>query len=167
MEVLDAVIKILATPDIDSAMMTLSDLSAKIFHAPAPSLFLLSTQQSAFVGVFGKQKDFVYPSNEPLPEERHVVGTRGEFVIGFLEWVEPIAQMDDYSRKIIGVVIEEIYRRYHLRNFFTHIQYSVDFTNQDTYFRDTAKLLSYILNMEVVAIHQINSADNQIGRAHV
>jgi len=163
--VLDAVIKILATPDIESAMTTLSDLSAEIFHAPAPSLFLLSTQQSAFICVFGKQKDFVYLSNEPLPKERHIVGTRGEFVIGFLEWVEPIAQMDDYSRKIICVVIEEIYRRYHLRNFFTHIQYSVDFTNQDTYFRDTAKLLSDILSMEIVAIHQINSVDNLDCRA--
>ncbi len=101
MEVLDAVIKILATPDIDSAMATLSDLSAEIFHAPAPSLFLLSTQQSAFVGVFGKQKGFVYLSNEPLPKERHIVGTRGELVIGFLEWEVPVAQMDDSARRVI------------------------------------------------------------------
>ncbi len=165
MEVLDAVIKILATPDIDSAMATLSDLSAEIFHAPAPSLFLLSTQQSAFVGVFGKQKGFVYLSNEPLPEERHVVGTRGELVIGFLEWEVPIAQMDDSARRIIGAVIEEIYRRCYVRNFFTYIQRSVDFTNQDTYFRDIAKHLSDILSMEMVAIRQINSTDNLDCRA--
>ncbi len=165
MKVLDAVIKILATPDIESAMATLSDLSAEIFHAPAPSLFLLSTQKSAFVGVFGKQKDFVYLSNEPPPKERHVVGTRGELVIGFLEWTTPIAQMDDSNRRIIGAVIEEIYRRCYVRNFFTHIQRSVDFTNQDTYFRDIAKLLSDILSMEMVAIRQINSTDNLDCRA--
>ncbi|MFZ4524550.1 MAG: hypothetical protein ACOYOE_03135 [Chlorobium sp.] len=126
-------IKILATPDIESAMQTLSDLSAEIFHAPAPSLFLLSTQQSAFVGVFGKQKGF--------------------------------AQMDDSTRRMIGAVIEEIYRRCYVRNFFTYIQHSVDFTNQDTYFRDIARHLSDILSMEMVAIRQINATDNLDCRA--
>jgi signal transduction histidine kinase len=46
-----------------------------------------------------------------------------------------------------------------------NIQLTVDFTNQDTYFRDTAKLLSNSLGMEMVAIRQINVRDNLDCRA--
>jgi signal transduction histidine kinase len=86
-------------------------------------------------------------------------------IIGYIEWDAPIATIEDGNREIVGAVIEEIYRRLYVQNFFNFIQRPVDFINQDTYFRDTAKLLSDSLGMEMVAIRQINSADNLDCRA--
>jgi signal transduction histidine kinase len=164
-KVANALIQILKTPDIETAMATLTDLAANITLAPPPSLFVISTQKATFVGVFGKHMDAVRPWTQKFSENRYVVGIRDDLVIGFLEWDEPIAAIDNYNREIISAVIEEIYRRLYVRNFFTNIRRPVDFTNQDTYFRDTAKLLSDSLSMEMVAIRQINLSDNLDCRA--
>ncbi len=165
MKVVDALIQILRTPDIEAAMETLSDIASTISLAPDPTLFVLSTQQAAFVGVFGKRVNVIQPVTQELSDNRHVVGKRDNLIIGYLEWDDPIGALDDKSREIFGAVIEEIYRRIYVRNFFNFIQSPVDFTNQDTYFRDTAKLLADSLGMEMVAIRQINSADNLDCRA--
>jgi signal transduction histidine kinase len=161
MTVIDALIDIFRTPDIESAMSALTDwaTTAVSVTIPPPSLFMLSTQQNEFVGVFGEKKKSTNPTTQKFSEDRHVIGKRGELIIGFLEWDAPIASMDSKNRDVISAVIEEIYRRRYIDNFLRNIQKTIDFTNQDTYFRETAKLLSNSLNMEMVAIRQINSHD--------
>ncbi len=135
MNAVEAMIQILKTPDIEAGMVTLSELVAANIPAPPPSLFLLSTQRAAFVGVFGNQKNSVRTRKLQFFEDRHVEGKREDLVIGFLEWDTPITQMDHCDREIVSAIIEEIYRRTYTQNFFAQIRRPVDFTNQDTYFR--------------------------------
>jgi signal transduction histidine kinase len=167
MTVIEALIYILRTPNIESAMDKLTDWATSIVSGATipPSLFMLSTQKTAFVGVFGRQKGLIRPVTHPLSEDKHVAGRRDDLVIGFLEWENPITQVSQENCEVISAVIEEIYRRLYVESFLTHIQLPIDFKNQDTYFRDTAKLLSESLGMEMVAIRQINAQDNLDCRA--
>lgn len=165
MRVVDALIQILRSPDIDAAMRTLCNMATTVAVTPNPTLFMLSTQRSAFIGVFGKHLNTIQPADRQFTESCEILGKRDNLVMGYLEWDSSIAAVDDESREAISAVIEELYRRIYVSNFFKHIQRPVDFTNQDTYFRDTAKLLSDSLSMEMVAIRQINLADNLDCRA--
>ncbi len=160
MKTIDVLTQILKTPDIDLTMSILSDFAKQFSLAHAPSLFLLSTQRAVFVGVFGIGKYTVRPINQEVPEDRYIVGKRNNCIIGFLEWEAPISQVDYCTREVIGAVIEEVYRRTYVKNFFKSISRPVDFTNQDEHIREIAKLLSDSLSMEMVAIRQINSADS-------
>jgi hypothetical protein len=70
MTVIDALIDILRTPDIESAMSTLTDWAkaAVSVTMPPPSLFMLSTQRNEFVGVFGQKQELTKPVNHKLPK---------------------------------------------------------------------------------------------------
>ena len=165
MRSVDALIKILATPDIGVATGTLADWATEVSVTPNPSLYVLSTQKATFVKVFGEQGPSTHSTTRPFFEDRQVHGKRDGLTIGFLEWNVPIVKMDEEGRDIISAVIEEIYRRLYVQNFFKHIQRPVDFTNQNTYFRDTAKLLSDCLSMEIIAIREVNDTDDLNCRA--
>jgi signal transduction histidine kinase len=164
-KVVETIIRILKTSDIELSMEILSEYSAEISCSAPHTLYMLSTQKAAFVGVFGKKKNAIYSGDYKFSDNKCITGKRKGLVVGFLEWDVMFRKIDEKKQEIIGAIIVEIYRRYYVGNFFNEIQRSVDFTNQDTYFRDTAKLLSDTLSMEMVAIRQINSSNNLDCRA--
>jgi signal transduction histidine kinase len=160
MRIAPSLLEILQTPNVDANARTFLQWAVEATETPNPSLYLLSTQRSAYLKFAGAGGDLYRKKDVRFSERTHIVAKRGNAVIGFLEWSENIHQLASQDRESACAFIEELYRRIYVQNFFSHVRKPVDFTNQDTYFRDTAKLLSDTLSMEIVAIRQINESNS-------
>lgn len=165
MQLVDALVRVLMKPEVNDAMSALVEWMTTFSAEPNVSIFMLSTQKAAFLGVFGTQKGVVQEVSPEYQESRHALCKRGNVVIAFVEWDMPIVGLGDEDRGIINAVLDEIYRRFYVNGFFLNIRRPIDFTNQETYFRETARLLSDTLSMQIVAIRQINLLNNLECRA--
>ena len=155
MKTTESLIAILRTSNIEDSVKMLLDCVSEMTEKRQPSLFLLSTQRSAFYNFTSNETRH---RSESLDPNRYIISKRDGLVIGYVD-ADCDAQglLSSEECGLIGAVIEMLYRRVYVYNFLQNIRRPVDFTKQDSYYLETARMLADALSMEMVVIRQLNS----------
>ena len=123
----------------------------------SPSIFLLSTQKAVYLQI--QKKGFSQnsrPLNFQFDSGRHLVSRRRQdVVIAFIEVKRGMNVIDEKQQEAISAGLNNLYSRLYLANYFSDVKKPLDFTNRETYFPETAKLISNALGMEMVAIRRV------------
>lgn len=156
----ELLLQILREPDTSTAVNLLGQWLENEAHGETVQIFLNSTQSARLSKIHPAEKTASYRESKPHVEIVARRATGG--ILGKISLPEHSATV---RPEALEALLDELYRRKYVATFLEVIKKPLDFTNQDNYFNASAKLLSDALSMEMVAIRQLNSANNLHCRA--
>ena len=139
------------------AVQRVADALEKDAKIERPRVYFVSTLKNRFIRVSGMRRETL-PIAFPAEEGACLVKSeRDGCVLAFVVSDNNEAGLPEETRKTVQGMLLHFFDQCFVANYVKKIRKPVDFTKTDTYYEETARLLSEALGMPMVAIRRLNA----------
>lgn len=121
-----------------------------------PAVYFISTLENCYVRISSKFGKKTLPIEFPMLEPCIVQSERDGCILAFIIAEKKVSLREDTDKILQGMLLH-FFDRCFAADYFEQVKKPIDFTNYDTYYEETAELLSMALGMPMVAIRRLNA----------
>lgn len=147
---------VLLAQDPYAGIQRLVDALAERSDISCPRVYFLSTFENLFVKMSKGEAPRTLPIDYPDSTDHIICSERNRCIVALVTANTPII-VENYVLELIKGMLLHFYDQCFATKYFTEIRKPVDFTNIDTYYKETAQLLSNALGMPMVAIRRLTA----------